>query len=70
MNDTGRLIERVGEHAPFPNDAFERMLRRRDAKRRTQRLMAAGVGLAVVAAVALAVASFGRPPPAQLIDPR
>jgi TolB protein len=51
MNDTGRLIERVGERAPFPNDAFERMLRRRDRKQRNQRLAAAGVGIAVFVAV-------------------
>ena len=51
MNDTGRLIEQVSEHAPFPNDAFERMLRRRDRKQRNQRLAAAGVGMAVFVAM-------------------
>jgi hypothetical protein len=51
MNDTGRLIEQVGEHAPFPNDAFERMLRRRDRKQRNRRLAAAGVGMAVFVAM-------------------
>ena len=44
MNDTRRLIEQVGERAPFPDDAFERMLRRRDRKQRNQRIAAAGVG--------------------------
>ena len=62
MSDTGRLLDQIGERAPFPNDAFERMLRRRDRKRRTQRLAAAGVALAVVAAAAVAVAAFDRPP--------
>jgi hypothetical protein len=61
MNDTRRLIERVGEHAPFPGDAFERMLRRRDRKQRNQRLAAASVGIAVFAAVvALALGAVDR----------
>jgi hypothetical protein len=61
MNDTGRLIEQVGERAPFPHDAFERMLRRRDRKQRNQRLAAAAVGIAVfVAMVALALGAFQR----------
>ena len=56
MTDTRRLIERVGERAPFPDDAFERMLRRRDRKQRNQRIAAAGVGIAVfVAAIAFAL---------------
>ena len=70
MNDTGRLIEEVGERAPFPNDAFERMLRRRDRRQRNQRLAAAGVSVAVVVTLALAVASFdGPPPPGPLVPP-
>jgi Tol biopolymer transport system component len=53
MNDTRRLIERIGEGASFPDEAFERMLRRRDRKRRNKRLVAASVGIAVfVAAIA------------------
>ena len=47
------MIERVGERFPFPEAAFERMVDRRDRKRRNQRLAAAAVGIAVfVAAVA------------------
>lgn len=65
MTDTRRLIERVGERAPFPNDAFERMLRRRDRKQRNQRLAAAGVGIAVfVAIVGLALGALDRSAPA------
>lgn len=61
MTDTRRLIEQVGERAPFPSDAFERMLRRRDRKQRNQRIAAAAVGIAVFAAVvALALGSFDR----------
>jgi Tol biopolymer transport system component len=60
MNDTRRLIEQVGEGAPFPSDAFERMLRRRDRKRRNQRLVAASVGIAVFVA-AIVVLLSGNP---------
>ncbi len=59
MTDTRRLIEQVGEQAPFPSDAFERMLRRRDHKQRTRRLAAAGVSIAVIAAIALAALALG-----------
>ena len=56
MSDTREVMERVGERAPFPDDAFERMLRRRDRKRRNQRLAAAAVGIAVfVVAIVLVV---------------
>ncbi len=56
MTDTRRLIERVGEGAPFPDDAFERMLSRRDRKQRNQRIAAGAVGIAVfVAAIAFAL---------------
>ena len=51
----------------FPNDAFERMLRRHDRRQRNQRLAAAGVGVAVVVAVALAIGSFDRPPTQPLV---
>jgi hypothetical protein len=61
MNDTGRLIEQVGERAPFPDDAFERMLQRRHRKQRNQRVAAAAVGIAVfVAAAAFAIGAFQR----------
>ena len=60
MSDPRRLIEHVSERAPFPEDAFERMLRRRDRKRRNERLVAAGVVVVVIlAVVALALRTFG-----------
>jgi Tol biopolymer transport system component len=59
MSDTRRVIESVGERAPFPSDAFERLLRRRDRKRRDQRLVAAAVGLAIFAAAIAFVLSGG-----------
>jgi hypothetical protein len=70
VNETGRLIERVGERAPFPDDAFERMLGRRDRKQRNKRLVAAGVGIAVfVAVMALALGSFLRSAPVPIAPP-
>jgi hypothetical protein len=70
MNDTGRLIERVGERAPFPDDAFVRMLGRRHRKQRNQRIAAAAVGIAVfVAVVALALGAFQRSAPVPIAPP-
>ena len=52
MNETRDLLERVGERFTFPDDMFERLGRRRDRKRRNQRIAAGVVGIAVfVAAV-------------------
>jgi hypothetical protein len=70
MSDTRRLIEQVGERAPFPDDAFERMLGRRDRKQRNQRLVAAGVGIALfVAMMALALGAFERSAPVPVDQP-
>lgn len=60
MNDTRAVIERVGERFAFPDDAFEGMLRRRDRKRRNQRVAAATVAFAVFVA-ALAFVLGGNP---------
>ena len=52
MNDVRTLLERGYADATPPPDGFERMLRRRDRKRRNQRITAGIVGIAVfVAAV-------------------
>lgn len=52
MNDVRTLLERGYADATPPPDGFERMLRRRDRKRRNQRITAGVVGIAVfVAAV-------------------
>jgi WD40 repeat protein len=52
MNDVRTLLERGYADATPPPDGFERMLRRRDRKRRNQRIVAGAVGIAVfVAAV-------------------
>jgi dipeptidyl aminopeptidase/acylaminoacyl peptidase len=47
MSEPRELLERVGGRYRFPDDAFERMLRRRDRKRRNQRIVAGTVGVAV-----------------------
>jgi hypothetical protein len=62
MSDPQQLIEHVSERAPFPNDAFERMLRRRDRKLRNRRLAAAGVAITVCVVVAvIALRELGAP---------
>jgi Tol biopolymer transport system component len=78
MNDTRELLERVGGRFAFPDEAFERLERRRDRKRRNQRI---GGGvltiiLALVSFVALtrAFSTSERPadeptPPAHLQQP-
>ena len=47
MNDVRTLLERGYADATPPPDGFERMLRRRDRKRRNQRIAAGVVGIAV-----------------------
>jgi hypothetical protein len=62
MNDPQQLIEHVSERAPFPNDAFGRLLRRRARKLRNRRLAAAGVAVTVCVAVAvIALREVGAP---------
>ena len=67
MNETRDLLERVGERFAFPDEAFERLERRRDRKRRNQRIAAGAVGIAVfVAAIWIIVTGgpFDRTQPA------
>src|SRR3972149_815866 len=45
MNEPRDLLENVGERFAFPDQAFERLARRRDRKRRNQRIAAGGVGV-------------------------
>jgi hypothetical protein len=59
MNETRDLLERVGERFAFPDEAFERMLRRRDRKRRNQRIAAGVVGIAVFLAAVWIVTTGG-----------
>ena len=50
MTSARPVLERIGERVPVPQPAFERLVRRRDRKRRNQRLAAGAVGLAIVLA--------------------
>jgi Tol biopolymer transport system component len=60
MSDVRTILERgVGGVAP-PPDGFERMLRRRDRKRRNERVAAGVVGLAITIAIVLIGASIIR----------
>jgi WD40 repeat protein len=59
MNETRDLLERVGERFNFPDDMFERLGRRRDRKRRNQRIAAGVVGIAVFVAAVWIVTSGG-----------
>jgi Tol biopolymer transport system component len=63
MSDTRRLIEQVGERFPFPEDAFERMLRRGDRKRRNERIGAIVLVAAIAGAGFLAAVSQSRSAP-------
>lgn len=47
MNEARELLERVGGRFAFPEHAFEGLQRRRDRKRRNQRLTAGVVGIAI-----------------------
>jgi hypothetical protein len=47
MNVTREQLERVGERFAFPDAAFQRLERRRDRKRRNERITAGAVGLAI-----------------------
>jgi Tol biopolymer transport system component len=59
MNDTKDLLERVGDRFTFPDDMFERLRRRRDRKRRNQRIAAGVVGITVFIAAIWIVTSVG-----------
>ena len=59
MNETREFLERVGERFAFPDEAFERLERRRDRKRRNQRITAGVVGIAVFVAAIWIIATGG-----------
>ena len=59
MNDVRALLERGYADATPPPDGFERMLRRRDRKRRNQRIAAGIVGIAVFVAAVWIVTTGG-----------
>jgi hypothetical protein len=59
MSDVRTILERGVGGATPPPDGFERLLRRRDRKRRNQRIAAGVVGMAVFVAAIWVVTSLG-----------
>ncbi len=59
MNETRELLERVGGRFTFPERAFEALQRRRDRKRRNQRIAAGAVGIAIFVAAIWIVTAGG-----------
>src|SRR6266567_3792706 len=51
MNDARERLRQAGELIPAPAEPFERLLRRRDRRRRRERVMAGALSLALVAGV-------------------
>src|SRR4029450_7868746 len=51
MSDPRSLLERESRRFIQPDGAFERLLRRRDRKRRNQRIRAGVLGIAIAVAV-------------------
>jgi len=56
MNETRELLEQVGGRFAFPEEAFERLQRRRDRKSRNRRISATVVAIVAFAAVVFAIA--------------
>ena len=54
-SNSGPTLERIARRIPVPEPAYERLLRRRDRKRRNQRIAAGVVGIAVFVASVLVV---------------
>ena len=59
MTRSNETLERIARRIPIPEPAYERLLRRRDRKRRNQRISAGFVGIAVFVAAVLVVTSVG-----------
>ena len=57
MDSSNEMLERIAHRIPVPRDGYERVLRRRDRKRRTQRMTAGVVGIAVFVAAVWLVTS-------------
>ena len=63
MKDTRDLLEVVGADFTFPDGAFERLVRRRERKRRNQRIGSALVAILVSSlAIAALIRAFAGPP--------
>lgn len=73
MSSSNETLERIARRIQIPGHTYERILHRRDHKRRNQRITAGVVGLAVLAATvaaALTLGSYGRSQPGASGDAR
>lgn len=59
MSSSNETLERIARRIPILEPAYERLLRRRDRKRRNQRIASGVVGIAVFVAGLLIVTSVG-----------
>ena len=57
MSEYKDLLERIGDQAPMPEPAFDRLVRHQERRRRNRRISAGVVGLIVTAVLVLALAS-------------
>jgi outer membrane protein assembly factor BamB len=48
VNEARERIERIGDRFPFPDDAFDRLVQRRDRKRRRERIRAASIAIVLM----------------------
>jgi hypothetical protein len=58
-SSSNRTLERIARRIPIPEPAYERLLRRRDRKRRNQRIAAGVVGIGVFLAAVWIVSTGG-----------
>jgi len=62
MSEYKDLLERIGDRVPMPEPAFDRMVRRRERRRRNSRISAVAVGAAITALLVFALARTGPAP--------
>jgi len=55
MSEYKDLLERIGDRVPMPEPAFDRMVRRRERRRRNSRISAVAVGAAITALLVFAL---------------
>ena len=69
MSEYKDLLERIGDRAPMPEPAFDRMVHRQERRRRNRRISAGVVGVLVTAVLVLALASSRRVAAPQPLKP-
>src|SRR5436853_811137 len=69
MSEYKDLLERIGDQAPMPEPAFDRLVHHQERRRRNRRISAGVVGLIVTAVLVLALASSRRAAAPQPLTP-